>query len=349
MDEREIKPIDTLLITLDYYPNVGGVARYLLSYAKKNNVNVLCGGADFVDEKEQGVSRKKLLWGFWPKWLPLLFWGLVYLRRYEKLAVSHILPAGYVALLAKKPFILILHGLDIINAGKGKWKRYWAKKILDRADKIIVNSHATGELLRQIFGDLYKYEIEYPAIFPLRSPQKNLKAEYGLADKKIILSLGRLVERKGQEKIIRLMPKILQEAPEAVFVIAGGGPERQNLENLAKTFGVSEQVIFLGKAKESEISEIYDMCDIFVAPSLPSKDDWEGFGMVCLEAAYFGKPVIVSNVGGLPEAVENNVTGFVAQNDEELLEKIITLLKDEELRNRLGEVGKERVKKYFLI
>jgi phosphatidyl-myo-inositol dimannoside synthase len=349
MDEREIKPIDTLLITFDYFPNVGGVARYLFSYAKKNNVDVLCGDADFVDEKEQGVSRKKLLWSAWPKWLPLLFWGLVYSRRYKKIVASHILPAGYAALLAKKPYILILHGLDIINAGKGKWKRYWAKKILDRADKIIVNSRATGELLRQIFGDLYKYEIECPAIFPLRPPEKDLKAEYGLADKKIILSLGRLVKRKGHEKIIRLLPQILREAPEAVFVIAGGGPERQELQNLAKTFGVPEQVIFLGKVKESELPEIYDMCDIFAAPSLPSKDDWEGFGMVCLEAAYFAKPVIVTNVGGLPEAVENNVTGFVVQNDEELFEKIILLLKDEELRNQLGEVGKERVKKYFLI
>jgi len=349
MDEREIKPIDTLLITVDYYPNIGGVARYLLSYAKKNNVYVLCGDTDFIDEKEQGVSRKKLLWSIWPKWLPLLFWGLIYSRRYKKLVVSHILPAGYVALLAKKPFVLILHGLDIINAGKGRWKKYWAKKILDRADKIIVNSHASGELLRQIFGDLYSYEVQYPLIFPLRAPEKNLKAEYGFMNKKIILSLGRLVKRKGQEKIIRLLPKILREAPEAVFVIAGGGPERQELENLAKTFGVSEQVVFLGKVKESELPEIYDMCDIFVAPSLPSKEDWEGFGIVCLEAAYFSKPVIVTNVGGLPEAVEGEKTGFVVGSDEELLGKIILLLKDGDLAKKMGDIGARRVKEQFLV
>ncbi len=334
-----------LLITIDYLPNTGGVARYLEGFRKKYGADVL---APKFSESEEGIMRRQLSWPLWPKWLPLLFWGLFYARLYDKIAISHILPAGYVVLLAKKPYTVILHGLDIINASKGRWKRYWAKKILDRAERIVVNSKATGELLRKSLGDLYNYEIEYPLISPLDKSQKDLSAE-PTAGKKIILSLGRLVKRKGQEKIIKLMPRIIQEVPEAIFIIAGGGPERENYESLITNFKLQNNVFLLGKVKENELSDLYAMCDVFVVPSLPSKDDWEGFGMVCLEAAYFGKPVVVTNVGGLPEAVEDNVTGYVAQDDEELLEKILILLKDDELAKKMGEAGRKRVRDNFLI
>lgn len=342
--------MNKLLITIDYYPNVGGVARYLYGWKKKYGVDVLADGREISEErKDYSVFRKKLLWALPPKWLPLVFWSLLYSRHYEEIVISHILPAGYAALILRKPYTLILHGLDIINSGKIAWKKYWAKKILNHAKKIIVNSRATGELLRKVFGDMYNYEVEYPQIEPLPAAIKDFKQELGLENKKIILSFGRLVKRKGQEKVIRLMPKILEIVPEAVFVIAGGGPEKAKLEGLAKIFSISEKVIFLGKVKEEELSNIYSACDVFVAPSLPSKDDWEGFGMVCLEAAYFGKPVVVTNTGGLPEAVEDNVTGYVVQNDEKLLEKLITLLKNDELAKTMGEAGKERVRNKFLI
>lgn len=333
-----------LLITIDFYPNVGGVARYLTGWRKKHGADVL---APWFKEEREGIIRKKMLWPLWPKWLPLLFWGLIYARKYDEIIISHILPAGYVALLAKKPYAVILHGLDIINASKSNWKRYWAKKILNNAEKIIVNSKATGELLRKLLGDLYNYEVEYPLISPLPAPEHDLHPEF--PGKKIILSLGRLVERKGQTKVLRLMPRILQEVPDAIFVIAGGGPERPNLETLAAIMKITDKVLFLGKVKDAELPAVYNLCDVFVIPSLPSRDDWEGFGIVCLEAAYFGKPVVVMNVGGLPEAVKNNATGYVAQNDEEFLEKIVLLLKDGELAKNMGEAGEKRVKEKFLI
>lgn len=344
-----------LLITIDYHPNVGGVARYLAGWSKKHGADVLAplprisagGLAPKFSKESEAVIRKKLLWSIPPKWLPFLFWTLFYAKRYDEIIISHILPAGYAALLAQKPYTVILHGLDIILASKNRWKRYLAKKILDRAGRIVVNSRATGELLRKSLGDLYNYDIEYPLIAPLPPPEKDLKTEF--AGKKIILSLGRLIKRKGQEKIIRLLPKILQEVPDAVYIIAGGGPERRNYELLIANYKLQNHVFLIGKVKEKELSDFYAACDIFVMPSLPSRDDWEGFGIVCLEAAYFEKPVVVTNAGGLPEAVEDGKTGYVANNDEELYEKIIMLLKDEELAKRMGEAGKERVKNKFLI
>ncbi len=333
-----------LLITIDYLPNTGGVARYLYGYAKKYKADVL---APEFSESKAGIIRRRLLWPLPPKWLPLLFWGLFYAKNYDEIVISHILPAGYAALLTKKPYTVILHGLDIVNASKNNWKRYWAKKILDNAKRIVVNSKATGELLRKSLGDLYNYEIEYPLISSLNKSEKDLRADF--SGKKIILSLGRLVKRKGQEKILRLMPRILQEVPEAIFVIAGGGPERNNYESLITNYKLQNHVFLFGKVKESELPDLYSACDVFVVPSLPSKDDWEGFGMVCLEAAYFSKPIVVTNVGGLPEAVGNGVTGYVTQNDEELLEKIIYLLNNPEAAAAMGALGKKRVEEKFLI
>lgn len=344
---------DKLLITIDYPPNVGGVARYLDSYVRKHNVDVLCPRAarqtSIFKEPDIQIFRKKLLWRWWPKWLPLLFWGIVYLRKYKEIIISHILPAGYLAFLSGKPYIVILHGLDILNANKSEWKRFWTKRILNKASHIVVNSKATGELLRTIFSDLYNFEIEHPRIKPLPKADENPKETYGLDNKKVILSLGRLVQRKGQEKILKLMPRILQEAPEAVFVIAGDGPKREELEAMARVLGIEDKVKFLGWVKDSELPNIYKMCDVFVMPVLPSKDNWEGFGIVCLEAAYFCRPCVVSNVGGLPEAVEDNRTGFVVRDDEELGTRIIELLKDENLRYALGDEGRARVEEKFLI
>ncbi|MBU1180227.1 glycosyltransferase family 4 protein [Patescibacteria group bacterium] len=344
---------DKLLITIDFPPNLGGVARYLDTYARKHGLDVLCPQAVFqssIFETEQiPVFRKKLLWGGWPKWLPLLFWSKIYSRKYKEITISHILPVGYFALLCGKPYILILHGLDILNAGKTKWKKYWAKKVLDKAERIVANSRATGELLRTVFGDLYKYEVEYPLLAPIAKPYKNARQELGLENKKIILSLGRLVKRKGQEKIIKLLPRILREEPSAIFVIAGDGEYKEKLEELVRELKLENKVIFLGKVPEKELPNLYSGCDIFVLPAQPSKDNWEGFGMVCLEAAYFAKPCIVTNVGGLPEAVEDNATGFVVHDDEELGARIIELLKDENLRYALGDEGRARVEEEFLI
>jgi phosphatidylinositol alpha-1,6-mannosyltransferase len=337
-----------LLITIDYAPETGGVARYLAGYAKRNDCDVLTERKNGY-RSEANIRRRNLFWSVRPNWLPLLFWSLAYSRQYEKITVSHILPVGYAALISGKPYTVILHGLDIVLASKTQWKKRMARMILARAEKIIVNSHATGELLERTLGNVYKFEVVYPRIAPLYASQTDLRFAKGWAGKKIILSFGRLVKRKGQETVLRLMPKIFEKIPEALFVIAGSGPERENLQTIAEGLHLQDNVVFLGKASDAELPDIYSACDVFLAPSIPSKDDWEGFGMVCLEAAYFGKPVIVTNTGGLPEAVEDGVTGYVAHDGDELLEKIIYLLQNPETARNMGDIGRGRVMENFLI
>ncbi|PIR67069.1 MAG: hypothetical protein COU51_00570 [Parcubacteria group bacterium CG10_big_fil_rev_8_21_14_0_10_36_14] len=340
-----------LLITIDYKPNIGGVARYLEGYVKIHDLDVLAPDISMQASifEEEGVIRKKLIWKGWPKWLPALYWGCRIGKNYDNLIISHILPIGYIGLLCKKPYTLILHGLDILNANKSKWKRYWVKKILDKASLIVVNSKATGELLRTVFGDLYSYKVEHPRIMLMPKATEDFREKYGWQNKKIIFSLGRLVKRKGQSKLIKLMPHILLDNPNALLVIAGDGPYKSELIAITKELGLSDSVIFLGRVLDVDLPNLYSACDIFVLTALPSKDNWEGFGMVCLEAAYYAKPVVVTNSGGLGEAVENGVTGFVVHTDEELYSTISELLKNKNLREELGDEGKARVEEIFLV
>ena len=314
-----------LLITIDYKPDIGGVARYLDNYVKENSLDVLAPKNKIADIKS-GVFRHTLLWSLWPKWLPLIFWGWFYGRKYERIIISHVLPSGYLFFFLNKPYTIILHGLDIVNISKSGRKRYFAKIILDKADKIIVNSEATGRLLQTIFRRVYNYQVRYPKVEKLSEPTKDFKKINNLEGRKVILSLGRLVKRKGQEKVIKLMPRILQVVENAVFVIAGEGPYKKELKKLVNDLRLSDSVIFLGKISEKELANVYSGCDIFVLTALPSNDNWEGFGMVCLEVDQFDKPVIVSNVGGLPEAVKQCKDGYVISTDEELEKILINLL-----------------------
>ncbi|MBU4421735.1 glycosyltransferase family 4 protein [Patescibacteria group bacterium] len=340
-----------LLITIDYKPNLGGVARYLEGYARTHNLDVLAPDISRQASifEEDGVMRKKLIWKGWPKWLPALYWGCRFGKKYENLTISHILPIGYIGLLCKKPYTLILHGLDILNANKSKWKRYWAKKILNKANLIVVNSKATGELLRTVFGDLHSYKVEHPKIMPMPKATEDFREKYDWQNKKIIFSLGRLVKRKGQSKLIRLMPRILLDDPDVLLVIAGDGSHRPELMAITEELGLSASVIFLGRVLDVDLPNLYTACDIFVLTALPSKDNWEGFGMVCLEAAYYARPVIVTNSGGLGEAVEDGVTGFIVHTDEQLYERVMELLENKNLREELGDEGKARVEERFLI
>ena len=119
--------------------------------------------------------------------------------------------------------------------------------------------------------------------------------------------------RKGHDRVIESMPAIIQSLPNAVYLIVGDGPERKRLEQLSSQLGMSEYVVFVGSVQGSGLlNEYYNMCDQFIMISreLP-KGDAEGFGIVYLEAASAGIPVIAGNSGGVGEAVLDGVTGLL--------------------------------------
>ena len=173
------------------------------------------------------------------------------------------------------------------------------------------------------------------------------KGELLLPDGKIILTVSRLAETetlKNIDLIIKTLPAILKEVPDAFYVIIGDGSDRARLESLTKNIGVYEKVIFAGKVTSDLLPSYYNLCDVFALPS-----EKEGFGIVFLEAMYYSKPCIGANRGGIPEVIEDGKSGFLIdpKNINSLSESMIKLLKDHDLCYSIGKAGKERLENRF--
>lgn len=174
-----------------------------------------------------------------------------------------------------------------------------------------------------------------------------VRARLGLTDRPVIVCVSRLVPRKGQDTLIEAMPRILAAVPDAVLLIVGGGPYEADLRELAVSTGVSDSVVFTGAVPWSELAAHYGAGDVFAMPCRTRRGglDVEGLGIVYLEASATGLPVIAGDSGGAPDAVLDGETGWVVRggSPEEAADRIVTLLKDPELRARMGERGREWV------
>ena len=174
-----------------------------------------------------------------------------------------------------------------------------------------------------------------------------VRARLGLTDRPVVVCVSRLVPRKGQDTLIRAMPGILAAEPEAVLLIVGGGPYEKELRRLAHETGVAESVRFTGAVPWSELPAHYGAGDVFAMPCRTRRGglDVEGLGIVYLEASATGLPVVAGDSGGAPDAVLDGETGWVVRGGSptEAAERVVTLLGDPELRERMGQRGREWV------
>jgi phosphatidyl-myo-inositol dimannoside synthase len=174
-----------------------------------------------------------------------------------------------------------------------------------------------------------------------------VRARLGLADRPVVVCVSRLVPRKGQDTLIQAMPRILRQVPHAVLLIVGGGPYGPELQRLAERTGVARSVRFTGAVPWAELPAHYGAGDVFAMPCRTRRRglDVEGLGIVYLEASATGLPVVAGDSGGAPDAVLDGETGWVVRGGDpaEAADRIVTLLKDPELRRRMGERGRRWV------
>ncbi|SMQ15733.1 phosphatidylinositol alpha-1,6-mannosyltransferase [Streptomyces sp. Ag82_O1-12] len=174
-----------------------------------------------------------------------------------------------------------------------------------------------------------------------------VRARLGLTDRPVVVCVSRLVRRKGQDTLIRALPRILAAEPDTVLLIVGGGPYEKDLRRLAHETGVASAVRFTGAVPWSELPAHYGAGDVFAMPCRTRRGglDVEGLGIVYLEASATGLPVVAGDSGGAPDAVLDGETGWVVKggSPEEAADRITVLLGDAELRRRMGERGREWV------
>ncbi|MGW4544279.1 glycosyltransferase family 4 protein [Streptomyces chartreusis] len=174
-----------------------------------------------------------------------------------------------------------------------------------------------------------------------------VRARLGLTDRPVVVCVSRLVRRKGQDTLIRALPRILAAEPETVLLIVGGGPYEKDLRRLAHDTGVAGSVRFTGPVPWAELPAHYGAGDVFAMPCRTRRGglDVEGLGIVYLEASATGLPVVAGDSGGAPDAVLDGETGWVVRGGsaEDTAERVLALLGDAELRRRMGERGREWV------
>lgn len=339
-----------LLITLEYPPQHGGVASYY-----GGMVEELRRRGNEVTVVSQGLLSKWV----WPHWLQGYSTVRAAIKRQKPdyIFVGHVLPLGTIAYALRKrvPYIVFSHGFDVLISQKSWRKKQLVRKILELAKLVVVNSEFTRQEVVKLMehGNIrtgeQKVIVAYPCPVLLGDVKPDdievLRRRLGLVGKKVILTLGRVVERKGHDIVLKALPEILQHVPDVVYVIAGVGPDLGRLGKLVEELKIERAVRFVGEISDEERSAYFVVCDLFVMPSRQIGPDVEGFGIVFLEAAAFGKPSIGGRSGGQGEAILDGQTGALVDPTDipAFARTAVQLLRDDSLRTELGKNAQARV------
>ncbi len=270
------------------------------------------------------------------------------------------LSAGLIKYRKKNDFSLItvLHGLEVTRLHSRKYQQRSGnfKKTLFNSDAVVAVSDFTKT--EAIGISSYEEIVTIPNFVDTRNFYPKEKNEcrslfqFQESDK-ILLTLSRLVRRKGHETVIKALQTVKEEIPDIKFVIAGTGDKsyENKLNRLISELHLKQNVVFLGYVEESSKNTLYNASDVYIMNSTATdeKGDSEGFGITFLEANACGKPVIGSKSGGIPDAVEQNVNGLLVEPDNpgDTATAILTLFSNKELYRRMSQNAIFRTKQKF--
>jgi glycosyltransferase involved in cell wall biosynthesis len=362
-----------LILATDIFTH-GGVARYTYTLASclggivdPQNVDVLCffnwGNAEespslfhvygLVSRRRRAtiLSRLQFLWKA----------GAAGIRGYDLVIANHVALAPVAALMKfffRIPYWVCCYSLEIWW-GTSPWRRAG----LRNAELILPVSRYTAAAVQQLEGiQPSQVKTIYNAIpnkltrllLAQDSPQgfiKELKRSGPLLLS--VCSLARGNEYKGVDTVIRALPQILGRHPQARYVVVGEGELQGHLMNLAVELGVSGRVTFLGEIGDEDLAAVYRSCEVFVLASRGQEQGGklggEGLGLVYLEAALAGKPVVGSTCGGAPEALVDGKTGILvdATSIDDVARAVLSILNEPGIAAAMGSAGREWVSANF--
>ena len=299
-----------------------------------------------------GIQAESVLWKGFILCLPTILTLRTLIKKYNIDALhTHDVRSDFAGLIASKmtgiPVVTSIHGW-VGKSLKEKVHDFVDNKLIIRfCDRIIVNCEAMRKKVRPLkamdkrITTIYN-AVDFSHINTKVDPEK-VRKELGLNSRsQIIVTLGRLSKEKGHRFLLEAARKVVSAFPDVVFLIVGQGPLERELQDFANELQLSHNVVFTGFFQD--LSKILGLMDLFVLPSLS-----EGLPISMLEAMAAGKPVIATNVGGVPEVIDNGETGIVieSKNANKLATAIMTLLEDKKKAKELGRKGQKLIRERF--
>ena len=346
--KEKIKP-RVLFITRCYPPGVGGMERF---------------AKDLHDALAKETEQVTLSWGGSKKALifilPYFFIKSCWIVARNNIEVIHAqdgvvsIFATLVGKLFKKPVVVVIHGLDATYSN-GLYQ-YLIRHSLKRSERIIcISQAAKDEVVKR--GINSRNVVVIPLgmtdeLFDKTILKKQInEVVHDLPENpKILLSVGRLVKRKGIVWFLNnVMPEIIKKESSSILVVCGKGPEKEEIEKAIKSLKISKNVRLIVSVTDEQLKILYNSADCFVMPNIPVAGDMEGFGRVLLEAALCELPVVASDLEGIKEAITNNKNGILCTPEDSQAHSrtIIGILRDKSGAKLLGSRARQYTLKNY--
>lgn len=361
-----------LVLTELFLPTKGGTAVWAAEVYKRlggKDIHIVTadtpGGTAFDAAHPNTVHRLNLKRVPWLKPESLVMYGrffacslrLALAHRFDAIHAFRALPEGLVAWLVARltfrPVVIYAHGEELTTWGRGN-KYRTMRFALRRADRVIANSEHTRDTLLQMGVVADKIALIYPgvdvAVFRPGLDTSGLRESLGIgSEEKLVFSVGRLSRRKGFDQVIRAIAQLRQEGLPVRYVLAGIGEDHDYLGGLIREHNLHGFVHMLGAIDAGDLPRWMNACDVFAMPNREINGDNEGFGMVFIEAAACGKPVLAGAAGGTGAAVLDGVTGLRVEGTavEAVTQGLSKLLFNREAAAAMGQRGWSRAQTEF--
>jgi phosphatidylinositol alpha-1,6-mannosyltransferase len=267
-------------------------------------------------------------------------------------------PQGVIAMALKQlyglPYVVYCHGEEITQSDRFRYQPRVRGRIYKNADGVVAASEFARQNLLRIGIPEERIRKITPGVdvqkYSSGCSKEELSRSYGLDGKIVLLTVARLVPRKGHRLVLEALGGICRQNPNVHYAIVGTGPEASRLRQVVQEKNLGDKVTFFGHVSDAQLADFYNLCDVMVMPNRQEGNgDVEGFGMVFLEANAAGKPVIGGKTGGAAEAIAEGITGLLVDPDDpqDLARALCQLVSDRELRERLGRAGSTRARLEF--
>jgi phosphatidyl-myo-inositol dimannoside synthase len=358
-----------ILLATDFPPGVGGIGNLLFKMYGQFDLRQITliapqhSGAEGFDSRQAYSARRFRptvnvpgIRGAWQVWQMY--------REAEKLVKENrnLLPhCGHVnaAVAARKlkrrygtPYLLWTYALEVMD----EWLRTKIMPAMLDADLVLTISEFTRSFLVSVGVPESRIVKIRPGVDPAHFRPgldcRELVERLGVSGRPTLLTVARIVKAnryKGHDVVLRALAKVVSSVPGVAYVIVGEGDDLDYLGRLAREYGVADNVIFAGRVSDEELPLLYNACDVFVMCSRADRTRRgilaEGFGLALLEASACGKPVIAGRSGGVPDAVQDGITGLLVNpvDSDEVAAAIVKVLREPWLARVMGENGRKWV------